>query len=89
MEGGVKKYMNDYYVFPKFCERVAEFIGEQKGGFASDRDLGRSFRRHMKHGYELERATTQLMKEGVIERGFRRGERGPAAEGWRIRREEQ
>jgi hypothetical protein len=84
-EGGVKKYMNDYYVFPRFCERVAEFIGQQRDEFATERDLTRSFRRHMKQGYELDRATAQLVKEGIIERASRRGERGPAAEGWRIR----
>src|SRR5262249_39681885 len=26
VDGGVKKYMRQYYEFPKFCERVFEFI---------------------------------------------------------------
>jgi hypothetical protein len=83
-DGGVKKYMRDYFEFPKFCDRVLEWIGSQKGGFASDRDLGRAFRRNMKFGSELDKATSQLQKEGMIERCTRASGRGPAAIGWRI-----
>jgi hypothetical protein len=83
VEGGVKKYMREYYEFPKFCERVFEFIQAQ-GGFGSDRELRRSFRRNMKYGNELEKACVQLEREGLIKRGCRTGERGPVAEGWRV-----
>lgn len=83
VDGGVKKYMRQYYEFPKFCERVFEFIQAQ-GGFVSYRDLGRAFRRNMKYGNELEKATGQLQREGLIEHGSRKGERGPAASGWRV-----
>jgi hypothetical protein len=83
VDGGVKKYMRQYYEFPKFCERVFEFIQAQDG-FATDRELRRAFRRNMKYGHELEKATAQLEREGLIKRDWRRGERGPAAEGWRI-----
>jgi hypothetical protein len=77
-DGGVKKYMHEYYEFPKFCERVVGFIQSQ-GGFVSDRELRRAFRRHMRYGNELEKATAQLEREGLIKRDHRRGERGPAA----------
>ena len=82
-DGGVKKYMHAYYEFPKFCERVVQFIQSQEG-FATDRELRRAFRRHMRYGNELEKATAQLEREGLIKRDHRRGERGPAAEGWRV-----
>ena len=75
--------MYDFYQFPKFCERVAEHI-RSHDGFASNRDLGRAFRRHMKQGNELERATKQLEREGIIDRGSRSGSRGPNANGWRM-----
>src|SRR5262249_49069625 len=65
-EGGVEKYMRDYYEFPKFCERVLEFIRSQEGSFASGRELGRHFRRNMKFGHELEKALKQLEREGHI-----------------------
>jgi hypothetical protein len=81
-EGGVRRYTRDYFEFPKFCDRVLEWIGSQKGGFASDRDLGRAFRRNMKFGSELDKATSQLQKEGMIERSTRPSTRGPAAIGW-------
>jgi hypothetical protein len=83
-DGGVKKYMRDYFEFPKFCERVSEFISGQEGGFASDRELGRAFRRNMKFGHELEKALRQLEKEGVIKTDTRQSRSGPAATGWRI-----
>src|SRR5262249_44558228 len=81
--GGVQKYMRDYYEFPKFCERVFEFIKMQADGFASGRDLGRAFRRNMKFGNELERVLEQLKKEGLIKRDIRQSRSGPAVEGWR------
>jgi hypothetical protein len=75
--------MRDYYEFPKFCERVLEFIRSQDG-FASDRELGRQFRRNMKYGHELEKAINQLVREGLIRRTMRKGRRGPAAEGYEV-----
>src|SRR5262249_3077957 len=62
--GGVQKYMRDYFDFPKFCERVFEFIRAQPDGFASNRELGRMFRRNMKHGHELDKVLEQLRREG-------------------------
>jgi len=38
----------------------------------------------MRYGNELEKATAQLAREGLVQRDQRRGERGPAAEGWRV-----
>jgi hypothetical protein len=83
-DGGFKKYMRDYYEFPKFCERVLEFIRSQEDGFMSDRDLGRTFRRNMKFGHELEKALKQLEREDHISRASRQRSRGPAAEGWKV-----
>jgi hypothetical protein len=82
-DGGVEKYMRDYYEFPKFCERVLEFIRSQNG-FASNRELGRAFRRNMKRGDELDKALNQLEKEGHIRSGSRQGSRGPAAQGYGV-----
>ena len=76
--------MRNYYEFPKFCEQVFEFIRSQEDGFASDRDLGRAFRRNMKFGNELEKALKQLEREDQIKQGSRAKSRGPAAMGWRI-----
>src|SRR5262249_47348311 len=93
-DGGVAKYMRDYYEFPKFCERVHEFIASQRDGernrertynkFASDRCLDRAFRPNMRKPYELLNATKQLERDGYIARSSRFGSRGPAAEGWEI-----
>jgi hypothetical protein len=83
-DGGFKKYMRDYFEFPKFCERVLEFIG-QGDGFASDRDLSRAFRGNMGRGpYELQNALSQLEREDRIREGLRQKSRGPAAKGWWI-----
>jgi hypothetical protein len=79
-DGGVEKYMRDYYEFPKFCERVLEFIRSQGDGFVSNRDLGRTFRRNMKFGQAL----NQLEREDHIRRASRSKSRGPAAEGWKV-----
>jgi len=83
-DGGFKKYMRDYYEFPKFCEQVVEAIRSQENGFMSNRDLGRQFRRNMKFGHELEKALRQLEKEDRIRFSSRQRSRGPAAEGWQI-----
>jgi len=83
-DGGFKKYMRDYYEFPKFCEQVVEAIRSQEDGFMSNRDLGRQFRRNMKFGHELEKALKQLEKEDRIRSRYRQKSRGPAAEGWQI-----
>jgi hypothetical protein len=50
----------------------------------SDRDLGRTFRRNMKFGHELEKALKQLEREDHISRASRQRSRGPAAEGWKV-----
>jgi hypothetical protein len=86
-DGGFKKYMRDYYEFPKFCEQVAEFIRSQEDGFASNRELKRHFRRNMKFGHELEKALNQLAGEGLIQGGSRQKRTGPAADGWYVARE--
>jgi len=83
-DGGFKKYMRDYYEFPKFCEQVVEAIRSQEDGFMSNRDLGRQFRRNMKFGHELEKALKQLEKEDRIQSCYRQKSRGPAAGGWQI-----
>jgi hypothetical protein len=88
-DGGFKKYMRDYYEFPKFCERVLEFIRSQEDGFASDRELGRTFRRNMRRGDELGKALNQLQQEGHIKPGTRQKSRGPAAQGWKAVQENE
>jgi hypothetical protein len=80
-DGGLKKYMEEYFEFPKFCEEIVQTI-QAAGGFMSHRDLGRHFRRHMKHGNELDRALTQLKREDRIAHGERPSNRGPAAVGF-------
>ena len=80
--GGFEKYMAEYFKFPKFCAEVADAI--QVGGFMSDRDLKRKFRKNMIFGNELDRALKQLRTEERIRRSSRSGSRGPAAAGWEI-----
>jgi hypothetical protein len=81
--GGISKYMREYYEFPKFCERVEEFIRDA-GGFASDRDIARKFRANMGRGFELDKVTKQLEREGAIRQGNRPSPSGPSARGWWI-----
>jgi hypothetical protein len=81
--GGVDRYMREYFEFPKFCERVLQKIAEH-GGSRSRRDLERDFRSNKRYGFELERVLNQLIAEGRIEREFRSGSRGPAAERYRL-----
>jgi hypothetical protein len=83
-DGGFKKYMRDYFEFPKFCEQVQEKI-LNAGRFMSTRDLRRHFRSHMKFGNELEKALQQLQQEGRIKYSAQRsGSRGPEAHGYEL-----
>jgi hypothetical protein len=81
-DGGVKKYMHNYFEFPKFCEEVAERISQE--GFMSNRDLSRAFRRNMKHGHELDKVLAHLVKEGRVNACDRKGPTGPTAQGYKI-----
>ena len=88
-EGGVKKYMRNYFEFPKFCEEVVERIDQEQGDFMSNRDLSRAFRRNMKYGNELDKVLAHLVKEGRIREGSRKkAATGPAAQGYWIVRDE-
>jgi hypothetical protein len=71
-EGGVKRYMHNYFEFPKFCEQVVERIDQEQDDFMSNRDLSRAFRRNMKYGHELDKVLAHLVKEGRIREGSRK-----------------
>jgi hypothetical protein len=86
--GGVEKYMRQYFEFPKFCDAVLAKITEA-GGWMSKRDLGRVFRRHSRHGFELARALAQLVsEERIIEAKGGGGSRGAKANGYAVCGEE-
>jgi hypothetical protein len=88
-EGGVKRYMHNYFEFPKFCEEVVERIDQEQDDFMSNRDLSRAFRRNMKYGHELDKVLAHLVKEGRIREGSRKkAATGPAAQGYWIVRDE-
>jgi hypothetical protein len=80
--GGVNKYMNQYFEFPKLCEKVEEKIGEA-GGFMSHRDLRRAFRKYMRRGDELDKVLVHLVREGRLREGQgKKGKTGPAPQGY-------
>jgi len=81
--GGFEKYMNDYFKFPKFCAEVVEAI-RAEGGFMSERELNRRFRRNMKYGNELDKALSHLRAEEQIRYTTRKGERGPRSPGYEL-----
>lgn len=82
MVGGIDKYMQEYFDFPKFCDQVGAAFKLRR--FISKRDLNREFFRRMRQGFELDRVIQQLIKQGLIE--FARQAPptgGHTAEGWR------
>ena len=82
MVGGIEKYMQEYFDFPKFCDQVAAAFKSR--GFISKRDLNRDFFRRMRQGFELDRVVVQLVKQDLIE--FARQAPptgGHTAEGWK------
>jgi hypothetical protein len=82
MVGGIKKYMKEYYDFPKFCDEVAGAFHQR--GFISESQLNREFFRNMRWGNELGRVIDQLKKQGLIEYAERSPATGGAlAKGWR------
>jgi hypothetical protein len=86
--GGVTQYMHEHFEFPKFCDRVLDFIACGEDGFASRRDIERKFRGNVRHGFEMQNVLDQLKREKRIEEANRTGQRGPAAGGYRIIPEE-
>ena len=82
MVGGIKKYMKQYYDFPKFCDEVAQAFRQR--GFISESQLNREFFRNMRWGNELSRVIDQLKKQGLIEYAEQSpATGGHAAKGWR------
>jgi DNA replicative helicase MCM subunit Mcm2 (Cdc46/Mcm family) len=63
--GGFDKYMQEYFEFPKLCDRILDAL-RANGGEMPRRDVLRLFGRKQRSGYELDRALTQLKKEERI-----------------------
>lgn len=81
MVGGVDRYMERYYAFPKFCTKVLDRI--RQDGFIPEWQLKRAFQNNMKLGYEIDTVIKHLMKAHQIKRVKQRtGERGPESEGF-------
>ncbi len=66
---GINEYMRDYFEFPKFCDRVHEWIIAE--GWASSRDLERHFRGNIRNGFELKNVIEQLKREERIKEEYR------------------
>jgi len=80
MVGGIDRYMQEYFDFPKFCDNVAAAFKQRK--FISKRDLNREFFRRMRMGFELDRVVAQLIKQSLIQWAERAPTGGHTAEGW-------
>jgi hypothetical protein len=81
MVGGIDRYMQEYFDFPKFCDTVAAAFKSRK--FISKRDLNREFFRRMRQGFELDRVIAQLIKQSLIQWAERAPPTGGhIAEGW-------
>jgi DNA replicative helicase MCM subunit Mcm2 (Cdc46/Mcm family) len=63
--GGVERYMQEYFEFPQFCDRILDAL-DANGGEMKRRDVLRKFGRKQRYGNELERVLTQLKKEERI-----------------------
>ena len=63
--GGFEKYMKTYLDLGEACDWLMEELG-RRGGWLSQRDLNRAFRKFQKQGYELDRALKQLQAEERI-----------------------
>jgi len=79
--GGVRKYMTEYFQFPKFCRTLTDAY--KSCGFISKRDLHRDFYQHQKIGVELDRANSALIKQNLIQSSHRYPPTGgPKIHGW-------
>jgi hypothetical protein len=81
--GGVAKYMRENFEFPKFCDKVLEFIASE-GGWAAKREIERKFRTNARNGFEIKNALEQLKREERIVERSRSAARGPSAQGYQI-----
>jgi hypothetical protein len=86
--GGVDKYMREHFEFPKFCDKVLEWLAMQPERFASTRDIERKFGRHARYPFEVSNVLGQLVKEQRIVADKRSSSRGPDAFGYRALPEE-
>ena len=87
--GGVAQYMRQHFEFPKFCDRVLEYIATQPDGFASVRDIERKFRGNARNGFDIGNVLDQLLREERIDKANRTGgSRGPSTGGYRVVEEE-
>jgi hypothetical protein len=83
MVGGVDRYMERYYAFPKFCAKVLDRIRQEPDGFIAEWRLKRHFQNNMKLGYEIDTLIKHLIKAHQIKRVKQRtGERGRESEGF-------
>jgi hypothetical protein len=81
MVGGIDRYMQEYFDFPKFCDNVAAAFKQRK--FISQSVLNRDFFRRMRMGFELDRVVAQLIKQNLIQWAKRTPPGGGhTAEGW-------
>jgi hypothetical protein len=81
--GGVDKYMSEYFEFPKFCDRVLEWLKSQPNRFAPPHLIARKFGRNQRNAFEIDNVLRQLVKEQRIIDDTRSSSRGPDARGYR------
>jgi hypothetical protein len=83
--GGVAQYMRQHFEFPKFCDRVLEWLAAQPTGFASRREIERKFRGNARNSFDIGNVLDQLLREERIEKASGAfGSRGPATTGYRV-----
>src|SRR5262249_8489843 len=77
-----EKYVNDFYKFPVLCRKIHEALLQRP---MAEWEIDRVFGRNQRYGNEVERGMRQLKKERRIQwTRWRKGDRGPHAEGWGI-----
>jgi hypothetical protein len=90
MQRDLKKYMREYFEFPRFCDEVWEAVLASPGRFMSKRAVYREFGRNQRWGNELDRVITHLVRAGRLEwcGAAKTHNKGPATEGWRALEDE-
>jgi hypothetical protein len=61
---GVEKFVEEYFGFPKFCQRVLEFIAAKPDRWCPKRELYQKFRKHSRGKWDLSNALEQLQFGG-------------------------
>jgi hypothetical protein len=84
MQRDLAKYLREYFDFPKSCDVIWQAALNTQFRFISKRTCHRQFGRSQRHGFELDRATAQLVKEGrFVACQGREHATGPLTDGWR------